>query len=132
MKKEISRMLNKTYRFGGKLIRVDQISHIEGDIFLIRHPLGELKVSQEELDMDFELIPDSIQVINQNKIADLAIKEASDMQDLSAILRENIKKVSEDPDYVKQAAVVNDSVSQIINLQKTKIEAFKLARNISS
>ncbi|MDB5211565.1 MAG: hypothetical protein JWQ30_2392 [Sediminibacterium sp.] len=49
-------------------------------------------------------------------------------EELVAILKENIQKVSSNPSYIKQAQVVDKSVGTILNVQKLKLEMYKAAK----
>jgi hypothetical protein len=57
-----------------------------------------------------------------------AFGNASGLADeLVDILKQNITKVSKDPNYIKQAQVVDKSVGTILNVQRLKLEMFKAA-----
>jgi len=50
--------------------------------------------------------------------------------EIKNILLENIRNVNKDKSFVPQAAAVNNSVKQLIDLAKAEIEMFKLMANV--
>lgn len=54
----------------------------------------------------------------------------SSADSLIQILKENITKVQNNSAYVPQAAVVNNAVTNIISIEKLKLDAFKELKNL--
>ena len=126
--KKIEAMEGKSFKYGGNLIHIESIKHLEADMYQITHPVGLLKASKDELLHDFEPVNTPMVSETNQRVTDLAFSDAGTLGDLSKILMDNIKKVQDDSSYSDQAKVINESAKEIINLQKVKIEALKLVR----
>lgn len=78
----------------------------------------QLKNSEPETADVEENTTSAVVVFSEEKTDNLA-------NDLINILKDNIKKVSTNPGYVKQAQLIDKSIGTILNVKKMQLEMFK-------
>lgn len=63
------------------------------------------------------------QLVQQQDVVDMAVTNARSISaQLKDVLLENIEKVRDNPEYIKQATSINNNVNSLINLQKLELD----------
>ncbi len=71
-------------------------------------------------------IKDFLPVSDENKENALQILPAkNELINLKKVIIDNITKIQSDPDYIKQANVINNSVNTLINMVKLQVNIIK-------
>jgi WD40 repeat protein len=118
--------------YSGHQITITSIDFLADDQFLVTTEDDRtIKVSEEELEKDFLPIENGVSANTQTQTAILQIvkNESAQMNDLSNILMDNIKKVQENPSYVEQAKAINENAKSLIEIKKTQIEMLKVLKS---
>lgn len=123
---QLERMTGKTWLYKNNNIHIVDIDQrtdgnylvfLPGDQTLEIHPDGINQFINDCLPVEQGMsVQDTLQVSNEKNV----------MDDVQKILMDNIRKVQDDAGYINQAKVVNNSIAQVINLTKTKLEILKL------
>ena len=66
---------------------------------------------------------------NNRSLAITVMPKNGELQNLKEIILDNIQKVKEDKDYIKQADAINKSIGTLINMAKLEISYIKAIKN---
>ena len=66
---------------------------------------------------------------NNQKLAITVMPKNGELQNLKEIILDNIQKVKEDKDYIKQAEAINKSIGTLINMAKLELSYIKAIKN---
>lgn len=131
MKPSIRNMIGRQFKFEKSLETITEITHKEGDIFIVTLASGRsFPSSEDELKQDFIPVVNAELAKRQADMIQGAANSFAAMDKLTDVLMDTIEKVKADSGYVAQANAINNSVKQVVEINKAKIEAMKLVRDM--
>jgi hypothetical protein len=127
----LQNMKGKTYQYAGKIHHIvdfkvdDRRERIELQTNISTYDRG-FGAAEEFLSAWVEII--SPEQAEEQKAVAVIVAETNLVDDLTAILKDNIRKVQSDAKYIPQAQAINNNVNSIINLTKLKLDIYKASR----
>jgi predicted site-specific integrase-resolvase len=88
----------------------------------VKHILQDSESEQPPASENQAEASSAVVVFSEEKTDNLA-------NDLISILKDNIKKVSTNPAYIKQAMVVDKSVGTILNVKRMQLDMYKAVKS---
>jgi hypothetical protein len=144
LRKTLEAMKGKTYECDGDIYLVQDFVPNDGKGRVILHT----DQRSFEIDLDVaekflasfkpvrvagEVEDSTLQTRNQDLAKTVAPPvqnaETNLVDELTAILKDNIAKVQKDAKYIPQAQAINNNVNSIINLTKLKLDVYKQFKN---
>jgi Leucine-rich repeat (LRR) protein len=133
MKANIKSMINRNYKVSGAIEKIESITELGNNEYEVNFSSGRiLKVDEDEILNDFIPVVNAELSHQQKTMIESTAATFNQMDKLTDILINTIEKVQSDPSYVSQATAINNSVKQVVEINKTKIEAMKLVKDIQS
>lgn len=132
---KIQSILNKEMLYGNRIIVIES--------YIMNHERQRvyLKTTEgQEFDRPFESIGSFLKELQpvKNEEREVAVKRANfdsaitDVHELKAILIDNIRKVKNDPGYIKQATAINNQVNTFVNITKLQLDYAKQVKKMSN
>jgi Leucine-rich repeat (LRR) protein len=113
--------------------KIESITELGNNEYEVNFSSGRiLKVDEDEILNDFIPVVNAELSHQQKTMIESTAATFNQMDKLTDILINTIEKVQSDPSYVSQATAINNSVKQVVEINKTKIEAMKLVKDIQS
>lgn len=120
-------MSGRTYLYNGRECTVQQVVHIEDDLFDVHTDQGTKRVNERDLKKAF-LPVHGTNGSGQTMALIRAMKENMPMTQLSDTLLDTIEKVKADPKYVDQARAINETAKSLIEIGKLQVEIVRTAK----
>lgn len=114
----------------GYYFRIQTIEENEED-FLVRTSSGEsFKIEGSELNVLCEDAQQqsTVAIVHHPEVLDSASNAFSNMSSINEILKNQIKKLEQNPEYIAQATAINQTVMVMIDSAKTQVEIMKLMK----
>lgn len=138
IEKQLQGMLNKTYKYGLRIITLTgyEINEEKQRVYLHtnekeRHydrPFDGIFGFLKELE-ETDLSP----VVRSDNVPEVLMSTAKDLGgQLKGVLMDTIEKVQADKGYIAQATVVNNSINSLINLTKLQLQLFNSANKMKN
>lgn len=121
-------MVGKTYVFKNETHTIKSINHAFQDTYHVVSNLRQFQATEDQIEEDFKEVSSKEQEQTNLVISSHSARELENMNSLSDILMENIKKVQDDPQYIDRAKSINESAKNLIELKKTQLEVVKLLK----
>ncbi len=125
----LERMIGNTYDYEGRRILIYDV-RIKGNSVSLVTDTEVIELPLDGLDdylPEFHFVK-SNQLIKTPEILEMVTGGASVYNQLQNTLLETIKKVQEDAGYISQAQAINDTIKQVIDLEKVKIQTIQLLK----
>ncbi|MCL1933275.1 MAG: hypothetical protein FWF53_05655 [Candidatus Azobacteroides sp.] len=122
-------MIGKTYKHNGGIIKVNDVK-IRGNIARIITDGAPVCINTDDLDNElkaFKQISDNM-LARDTRIVDSVMYENNVYSVIQNTLLDSIEKIKSDKDYIQQAQAVNDTVKNLIELEKTRISVLALLK----
>ena len=122
-------MIGNTYDYEGRRILIYDV-RIKGNSVSLVTDTEVIELPLDGLDdylPEFHFVK-SNQLIKTPEILEMVTGGASVYNQLQNTLLETIKKVQEDAGYISQAQAINDTIKQVIDLEKVKIQTIQLLK----
>lgn len=122
--------VGQKYLYQSNEITVETVVQHDDNSFEIYCTNGKiLFLDESEIKKDLLSVNTDISLQTGNKIGQSIINNLSECNSITEILKKNIKSIEEGKLSTEQASSINESVKQIIEVEKTKIEILKLAKS---
>ena len=124
-------MIGKTYLYNAREVIIEDF-RMSADGVYVQFLINNKWVSFEPKDVKKELFIVETNIAKEQRAIVLNEAKAGNkaMVDLGQILLSNIKKLETDATFLDQAKVINDHAKTLIDIQRTRIEIFKLANEV--
>lgn len=125
----LERMIGNTYEYEGRKMLIYDVK-ISGNKARLITDKDEVELPLDGLDdylSDFHFVK-SNQLIKSPEIVDMVMSGTNVYSQLQSTLLETIKKVQDDAGYIGQAQAINDTIKQVIDLEKVKIQTIQLLK----
>ena len=129
MTAQLERMIGNTYVFEGKKILVYDV-RVKGNIATIVTDKEAIELPLDGLGdylPEFEYVK-SNQLVKNPEILDMVTSSGSVYSQLQQTLMESISKIKDDKGFIEQAEAINNTIKQVIDLEKIKIQAIGLLK----
>ncbi len=126
---KLEQMIGNTYRFEGRKMLIHDVK-INGNKARLITDKDEVELPLDALDdylPDFHLVESNALVKNQD-VVDVIIGGTSVYTRLQDTLLDSIQRIQSDPGYIGQASAINDTIKQMIDLEKVKIQTLQLLK----
>ena len=126
IEKELQSMVGKTYLYNTRELRVDNY-RIKDDLVIVA---TDKEIFTWSLDDAGNHIRDFMPVDNEGVTArDLVVMpDKKQLNNLKAVIMDNIDKVKQDRNYVQQANAVNKSIGTLINVANLELQYMKMLK----
>ncbi len=129
---KIQQLLNLELEYGIKIITIKGYDIDRGRMKI------HTNEKEDHFDYTLEDVPDFLSKFKplrkvtavQTSDKDALLIIAANAERLKAILVDSIEKVTKDPNYVKQATVINNNVNTIVNITKTQLDIAKVVNRM--
>jgi hypothetical protein len=124
-------MIGNTYLYNAREVIIEDF-RMSSDGVYVQFLINNKWVSFEPKDVKKELLIVETNIAKEQRAIVLNEAKAGNkaMVDLGQILLSNIKKLETDATFLDQAKVINDHAKTLIDIQRTRIEIFKLASEV--
>jgi len=123
-------MIGKTYKHNDRgVIRIEDVK-INGNVARLETDGAPLFISIDDLDNElksFRQMSDNA-LVRDVRIIDSIMYENNIYSVIQDTLLDSIDKIKTDAKYIPQANAVNETVKNLIDLEKTRITAFALLK----
>jgi len=126
--KLLKSMRGKTFVFKNERYEIRDIEHAHNDKYIVHSDKMGIQVTEDQLREDFKEVMTEQRELMGVVIHQQGKKELQEMDSVTKILMDNIKKVQSSEKYIAQAKSVNESVKNLLAAKKTQIEVIKLMR----
>lgn len=126
---QLNQMMGQTVMYKQKQHILNDWHIVDGRIHILTDT-NAIIINKSEIQNELQKF--KISGLPQNNGTSTAIQTNTDFKNLNTVedvLMDAIQKVQDDPGFVSQAKAINSSVSQLVNVQKVKIEMMKLHRD---
>lgn len=125
----LQQMIGNTYRYEGQKILVSDV-RIKGNKASVITDKNVIELLIDDLENELQKFDyvGTNQLIRNPQIVDMVFEGASVYQQLQSTLIESIQKVKEDKGYIEQAQTINETIKQVIDLEKVKLQAIQLLK----
>lgn len=125
----LERMIGNTYEFEGKKFLVSDVK-IKGNIASLITDKDIVELPMDGLDdylPEFKLIRTN-QLVRNPEIVEIVMGSGNMYSQIQQTLLDSIQKVKSDKEYIPQAMAINDTIKQVIDLEKVKIQTLQLLK----
>jgi cell fate regulator YaaT (PSP1 superfamily) len=130
---DIDKMAGKSWMFSGRQFTVSDVrKQSNGMIEIMIEGERSIITNANEINDSFQPVLHPAHLQEQNDMSKSVANSFNTMDKLSDILLNTIEKVENDPSYVSQATTINNSVKQIIDIGRAKIDAMRLVKEMNS
>ncbi len=122
-------MIGSTYRFEGRKVLIHDVK-INGNKARLITDKDEIELPIDGLDdylPDFHLV-ESNALVKNPEVVEAIIGGTGVYTKLQDTLMNTIERIQGDPGYIGQASAINDTIKQIIDLEKVKIQTLQLLK----
>ena len=122
-------MIGKTYKYDGGVVKIEDVK-INGNVARLITEGAPIYITTDDLDHDlkkFKQISDNT-LARDTRIVDSIMYENNIYSIVQNTLLDSIQKIKGDSGYIPQAQAVNETVKNLIELEKTRISAFALLK----
>ena len=117
----LEQMIGNTYYYDGKKLTV-QDATVKGNIGTLKTTAGEVQLNISEINeelREFKLIKENA-LMKNSQVIDVMFDENSSYNRASKILLDTIEKVQASSDYIPQAQAINETMKNVIELEKAR------------
>lgn len=126
--KRLEIMIGNSYKYQGEKITVQNV-RINGDIATIETDKSDIPVQISSLDKELENFVPQKNELAKNPLVIETVSESTNMySSLQEVMLDSIEKIKVDKHYIPQAKAINETVKQIIDMEKVKIQTIKLLK----
>ncbi len=125
----LERMIGNTYRFEGRRMMIHDVK-VSGNKVRLITDTGEVELPLDGLDdylPEFRLV-DSNALVKHPEVMEVVIGGTTMYTKLQDTLLDTIQRIQSDPGYIGQASAINDTIKQMIDLEKVKIQTLQLLK----
>ena len=128
LQQQVDLMIGKTYKYKGNRVYIEDV-RVKGDTITFETEGADIRIDIYELEeelcefkqTDAPVLARNVRIINM-------ITDNSLYSTVQATLMNSIQKIQEDKKYIQQAQAVNETIKNIIELEKVRISAFALLK----
>ena len=126
LKEKLEKMLGKTFMHNGRYYTVLSWQ-VKDEKLTVATDNGWLEFELSQADKALaEFLPVHA---NNRQMAIVVMPKNGELQNLKNVILDNIQKVQQDKEYIKQADSINKSISTLINMAKLEISYIKTLKN---
>lgn len=125
----LEKMIGNTYEYEGRKHLIYEI-RTKGNIASLVTDKDVIELPLDGLDdyLDDFVFIKSNQLIKSPEILEMVTSTGSVYGQLQTTLLDSIEKIKSDKNYVEQAQAINETVKQIIDMEKVKIQTLQLLK----
>lgn len=130
IREKLEQLVNKEVAYEGTIHKISKYKEIGGNICVVTDK------------RTFQFYPNEIQkefldrIFQHNTSADLVVKNEppaivvpEENKTIKELLMEAIKKVNEDPNFIKQAKSICDIANTMVNIQKAELDILRMEKD---
>lgn len=131
IKEHLEQLIDKEIIYQGTTHRISKYKEIGGNICVVTDKrtfqFYPNEIQKEFLDKIFQHNT-STDLVVKNKLPAIVVPEEN--KTIKEMLMEAIKKVDENPDYIKQARSICDIANTMVNIQKAELDFVRMERDV--
>lgn len=125
----LEQMIGNTYEFEGETILITDV-RIKGNIASLITDKEVVELPMDGLDdylPEFKLKKTN-HLVKNPEVVEMVMGSGNMYSQIQQTLLDSIQKIQADKEYIPQAIAINDTIKQVIDLEKVKIQTLQLLK----